>query len=229
MNHKEVQLIAKQTMSFIRKTIMPGMSLSQIRKLCEDKMLELGADSFWYWNIGAFIFSGEETTKSISGKVYQTSDTYINENDIITIDLSPQRNHIWGDYARTIIIEKGNVIDHVDQIQKTEWREGLLMEQMLHQELLDFVDSTTTFEELFYHMNAKIVSSHFLNLDFLGNLGHSIEKKSEERIYIEKGNQTRLIDIPYFTFEPHISRPNSSFGYKWENIYYFDNGKLHVL
>lgn len=29
--------------------------------------------------------------------------------------------------------------------------------------------------------------------------------------------------------EPHISRPNLSFGYKWENIYYFDNGKLQVL
>lgn len=229
MNHKEVQLIAKQTMDFIRKTIIPGMTLSQIRKLCETKMLELGADSFWYWNIGAFIFSGEETTKSISGKFYQTSDKYINKNDIITIDLSPQRNHIWGDYARTIILEEGIVIEDINQIKKDDWREGLLMEQMLHQELLNFVDSTTTFEELFYHINSKIVSSHFINLDFLGNLGHSIEKNSEERIYIERGNQTKLIDIPYFTFEPHISKPNSPLGYKWENIYYFANGKLQVL
>lgn len=229
MRHKEVQLIAKQTMDFIRKTISPGMKLTQVRKLCEDKMLELGADSFWYWDIGAFIFSGDETTKSVSGKEYKTSDRYIEENDIVTIDLSPQCNYIWGDFARTIIIENGHVVDNINCIQKAEWKAGLLMEQRLHQELLDFVDERTTFEELFYHINTRIVSEDFINLDFLGNLGHSIEKRNEDRIYIEKGNQTRLGDIPYFTFEPHISRPDSAFGYKWENIYYFENGKLKML
>ena len=94
MQHKKVQLIAKQTMDFIRKTISPGMKLTQVRRLCEDKMLELGADSFWYWDIGAFIFSGDETTKSVSGKEYKTSDRYIEENDIVTIDLSPQCNYM---------------------------------------------------------------------------------------------------------------------------------------
>ena len=229
MQYKEVQLIAKQTMDFIRKMILPGMKLIEVRKICEDKMLELGADSFWYWDIGAFIFSGEETTKSVSGKVYMTSDRYIEENDIVTVDLSPQCDHIWGDFARTIIIEEGHVVDNIKCIQNAEWKAGLLMEQRLHQELFDFVDERTTFEELFYHMNSKIVSEDFVNLDFLGNLGHSIEKRSEDRIYIEKGNQTRLGDIPYFTFEPHISRPDSVFGYKWENIYYFENGKLKML
>ena len=229
MQYKEVQLIAKQTMDFIRKMILPGMKLIEVRKICEDKMLELGADSFWYWDIGAFIFSGEETTKSVSGKEYMTSDRYIEENDIVTVDLSPQCDHIWGDFARTIIIEEGHVVDNIKCIQNAEWKAGLLMEQRLHQELFDFVDERTTFEELFYHMNSKIVSEDFVNLDFLGNLGHSIEKKSEDRIYIEKGNQTRLGDIPYFTFEPHISRPDSVFGYKWENIYYFENGKLKML
>ena len=229
MNNREVQLIAKQTMDFIRKMILPGMKLIEVRKICEDKMLELGADSFWYWDIGAFIFSGEETTKSVSGKEYMTSDRYIEENDIVTVDLSPQCDHIWGDFARTIIIEEGHVVDNIKCIQNAEWKAGLLMEQRLHQELFDFVDERTTFEELFYHMNSKIVSEDFVNLDFLGNLGHSIEKRSEDRIYIEKGNQTRLGDIPYFTFEPHISRPDSVFGYKWENIYYFENGKLKML
>jgi len=31
-------------------------------------MLELGADSFWYWNVGAFVFAGDETTISVSCK-----------------------------------------------------------------------------------------------------------------------------------------------------------------
>ena len=59
----------------------------------------------------------------------------------------------------------------------------------------------------------------FINLDFLGNLGHSIVNRSEDRIYIEKGNKTKLIDVNYFTFEPHISVLNSKYGYKKENIY----------
>lgn len=63
--YKEVQFIAKQTMDFIRKAISPGMKLAQVRKLCEDKMLELGADSFWYWNIGAFILREEAKTAYI--------------------------------------------------------------------------------------------------------------------------------------------------------------------
>ena len=29
-------------------------------------MLELGADSFWYWDVGAFVFAGDETTVSVS-------------------------------------------------------------------------------------------------------------------------------------------------------------------
>ena len=229
MTNKEVQFIAKQTMDYIKNVITPGMKLTQVRKMCEEKMLELGADSFWYWDIGAFIFSGDETTKSVSGKEYETADKYIEENDIVTIDLSPQRNHIWGDYARTIIIEEGKVIESLDAVQNEEWREGLALEQMLHQELIDFVNHATTFEELYYHMNRKIAQAHFINLDFLGNLGHSIEKKSEDRIYIEKGNQTKLIDKEYFTFEPHIAKQDSMFGYKWENIYYFEDGKLKAL
>ena len=63
------------------------MNLLEIRKLCEEKLLELGADSFWYWDVGAFVFAGDETTVSVSGKQYVTSDRVIGNNDIITIDL----------------------------------------------------------------------------------------------------------------------------------------------
>ena len=171
-----IQLAAKQTIEYIKNTIKPGMNLLEIRKLCEEKLLELGADSFWYWDVGAFVFAGDETTVSVSGKQYVTSDRVIGNNDIITIDLSPQVANIWGDYARTIIVENG-----------------------------------------------------FVNLDFMGNLGHSIVKTKGDRAYIEKGNMTKLGDVKYFTFEPHIGFPNSKYGYKKENIYYFDENGLMEL
>ena len=101
----KVQSIAKSTIDYVKEIIKPGLSLVELRKMCENKMLELGADSFWYWDIGAFVFAGDETTVSVSGKKYVTSDRTIAENDIVTIDLSPQCENIWGDYARTIILE----------------------------------------------------------------------------------------------------------------------------
>ena len=67
-SYSRIQLAAKQTIEYIKKIIKPGMNLLEIRKLCEEKLLELGADSFWYWDVGAFVFAGDETTVSVSGK-----------------------------------------------------------------------------------------------------------------------------------------------------------------
>ena len=228
MKYKDVQQIAKDTIDFAKKNIKPGMKLLDIRKLCEQKMLELGADSFWYWDVGAFVFAGDETTVSVSGKQYVTSDRIINENDIVTIDLSPQNDNIWGDYARTIILENGVVVDKAD-VNNVEWRNGLQMEDGLHKELLEFANIETTFEELYYHINEIITENGFINLDFMGNLGHSIVKNKGDRVYIEKGNKQKLSDVDYFTFEPHISIPRSKYGCKKENIYYFEDSKLVEL
>ena len=227
--YRNVQNIAKQTIAYIRQAIEPGMRLVQIRQLCEDKMRALGADSFWYWDVGAFCFAGEETTVSVSGKQYTTSDRRVRENDVITIDLSPQCGQIWGDYARTIIVENGQVTDKIAAIKNEEWRQGLEMEELLHDKLRRLAAPETSFEELYYRINELIDQSGFVNLDFMGNLGHSIVKKKEDRIYIEKGNTAKLSDVSFFTFEPHICKKNSVYGFKKENIYYFENGVLREL
>ena len=228
-SYSQIQLAAKKTIEYIKNIIKPGMNLLEIRKFCEEKLLELGADSFWYWDVGAFVFAGDETTVSVSGKQYVTSDRVIGNNDIITIDLSPQAGDIWGDYARTIIVENGKVVEDIGLIENQEWKSGLQMEEKLHAELLRFATKETTFEKLYYHMNEFIVENGFVNLDFMGNLGHSIVKTKGDRVYIEKGNMTKLGDVKYFTFEPHISFPDSKYGYKKENIYYFDENGLMEL
>ena len=229
MNNVDVQKIAKQTMSFIKSEIQVGMSLQELRRIAESKMLALGATSFWYWDIGAFIFSGDETTISVSGKHYQTADKIIKENDIITVDLSPQVGNVWGDYARTIIIENGVVVSDINKISNAEWKSGLLMEDKLHSELLSFATPETTFEELYLYINKFITANGFINLDFLGNLGHSIATCKDKRIYIEKGNKTHLGSVKYFTFEPHIAVKGSKFGFKKENIYCFENAALKEI
>lgn len=229
MTYAQVQSIARQTIDYLKSQISAGMSLSEIRRLAEDKMLSLGATSFWYWDVGAFVFAGEDTVLSVSGKHYITADRLIAENDIITVDLSPQAGDIWGDFARTIIIENERVVETVGDIFNDEWREGLQMEDKLHGELILWAAPDKTFEELYFYMNDLIAQSGYVNLDFMGNLGHSIERRKEDRIYIEKGNTRRLGDVNYFTFEPHISRRQSVYGYKKENIYFFENGILKEL
>ena len=168
MENKDVQKIVKMTIQYAKEIIKPGMSLIDLRNDLEKKMLELGADSFWYWDVGAFIFSGDETNVSISGKHYVTANKTIQNNDIITIDLSPQNNNVWGDYARTIIIENGIVVDCVENIENEEWKKGLQMEDRLHQELLKYVTVETTFEDLYFHMN------HFFgNIQLLSQTGNA--------------------------------------------------------
>ncbi len=227
--YSNVQKIAKDTIEYIKTEVRPGMTLKTVRQLCEDKMIELGADSFWYYDIGAFVFSGDETTVSVSGREYTTSDRIIESDDILTIDLSPQSGDTWGDHARTIIIENGNVAKSIEEIKREEWRKGLLMEKNLHDKMNEIVTPDMTFEELYYQMNDYIKDEGYINLDFMGNLGHSIVRKKDDRIYIEKGNNTKLGDVNFFTFEPHISISGSKYGYKREDIYYFENEELKKL
>ena len=229
LDYSDVQKIAKETIRFIKTKICPGMTLKEIRALCEDKMIDLGADSFWYWDIGAFVFAGDETTVSVSGREYVTSDRVIGKDDIITIDLSPQSGDTWGDYARTIIIENGRVVNEIEDISNNEWRNGLLMEKKLHDKMTQIVSEDMTFEDLYYQINDYIKSEGYINLDFMGNLGHSIVRNKDDRIYIEKGNMAKLGDVNFFTFEPHISISGSKYGYKRENIYYFEDGKIKEL
>lgn len=229
MEYRQIQQIARQTIEDVKGEIRPGMRLAEVRAFCERRLLELGADSFWYHGIGAFVFAGDETAVSVSGRQYVTSDRLIGKDDIVTIDLSPQKCGVWGDYARTIVLEDGVVRASVSEIRNEAWRAGLAMQERLHEELLRFATLRTTFHQLHAHINALLVREGFVNLDFHGNLGHSICRHMDERVYTEAGNHAPLSSVERFTFEPHIGLPGSPYGYKKENIYFFEDGRLMAL
>ena len=229
MTIRDMQNLNRDTIAYIANVIQPGMTLRNVRTLCEEYMLTHGADSFWYWDVGAFVFRGEDTTLSVSGRQYETADTVIEPNDILTIDLSPQRNSVWGDYARTVILEDSVVITDPAKVRNNPWREGLLMEERLHEAMRSFVCQDTTFEDLFFYINDAIRDNGYANLDFLGNLGHSIVSEKSQRIYIEKGNKAKLLEVDAFTFEPHICLLGGRYGYKMENIYTFEGEHLIEL
>lgn len=176
-----------------------------------------------------FIFAGEGTTQSVSGREYTTPDYVLGQDELLTLDLSPQRDGVWGDFARTLILENGMPLSDAREATNDEWRAGVLTEHALHAELLAVATPDMSFERLAAIMNARITEHGYENLDFLGNLGHSIERRSEDRVYIEPANQRRLDSVGLFTFEPHIRIPEGKYGFKHENIYRFVDGRLEAL
>ncbi|NYF28089.1 M24 family metallopeptidase [Microbacterium sp. JAI119] len=229
VTHHDVQQIARTTMDLARQHIRAGQTLASVREYCERSLRSLGADSFWYWDIGAFVFCGESTVESVSGRDYQTPDRVIQFNDIITVDLSPQRGGVWGDFARTILVQDGRALLDSHRTTNAEWSAGIQAQEFLHTQLLARAEPSMRFEELHTMMNRCIDELGFENLDFMGNLGHSIERDRDDRVYIEQGNSRRLADVQFFTFEPHIRRPGATVGFKHENIYYFEEDQLTEL
>ena len=160
MTNLDMQNLNRATMKHLIEKLEVGMTLFDIRNICEKYMLKNGADSFWYWDIGAFVFAGDETTISVSGKKYKTSERIVRNDDILTVDLRPQNSNIWGDFARTIIVENGKVVDNPENILNNEWRNGVKMESYLHDLLMENANTDMTFEELYYYINSIIPVSY---------------------------------------------------------------------
>lgn len=217
------QNIARETMQDLYGFIKVGMSEVQIFDKAIELMTQKGSNSWWYHGLGAMVLLGPRSTESISGTKYQpSSENLVCDDDVITIDLAPTVDGYWGDYARTIFVEDGSVV--ADKHPKTnEFKSGLNAELTLHDRMMESITPDMTYEALFWKLNADIVDLGFENLDFHGNLGHSVEFDQAVRIYIEGGNRVTFSECGKpFTFEPHIRKVDGRFGFKREDIYYFD-------
>lgn len=218
-------------MSNLYDFIEVGMSERIIENKAVDLMTKMGSNSWWYHGIGALVLLGKRSIESMSGRDYIASEkNIVSEYDVVTVDLAPTVDGYWGDYARTIFIEDGIVAEE-DNPQTQLFRKGLEAELSLHNKLLEIITPEMTYENLFFKINAEIEKLGFENLDFHGNLGHSIEMNESERYAIEMGSTCSFNEIGKpFTLEPHIRLTGSSLGFKRENIYYFDdNGILLCL
>jgi len=227
-----IQNIAKATMEHLKSFIREGVSEKDIVNEAENYLKNQKVNSFWYYGIGAFVFVGDRTTISISGREYVPSEVKVRKDDVVTVDLSPEIGNYWGDFARTFVVCDGEV-EGINSIEikkdNLEIYDGIVTEEKLHNELKNIISEKNTFEEVFTEMNLLIDTLGYENLDFAGNLGHTIEKNKDDRLYIEAGNKTKLKDINLFTFEPHIRKKKGKYGLKKEDIYYFQDGALKVL
>ncbi|MNO94785.1 Metallopeptidase family M24 [compost metagenome] len=215
-----VQAAAKSVLAQLVDHITPDSTEVSIARIAADMLTQLGYPDTWYYDCPAFVLLGSRSQASVSGRDYQPSEEAVGLQNLVTVDLSPRSGTLWGDCARSFYVEDG--------ICRTlplgdEFTRGYEAEQSLHNIMLRFARPETTFNDLYELANESIIDAGFENLDFLGNVGHSICEQRDQRLYIESGNNRRLGEVICFTFEPHIRLRAGKWGYKHENIYYFND------
>lgn len=183
-----------------------------------------GVNSTWYHDCLSLVLAGSRTCVSVSGRQYVPSHEALGEFSLVTVDVSPLIGDLWGDCARSLCIEDGHV---VETPKDPELAEGIAAEETLHSKLLEIARPDMTFDQVYRAMNEQVKRLGYENLDFLGNLGHSIETGIGDRRFIRAGNHDPIGEAQLFTFEPHIRHVHGRWGFKHENIYRFDgSGRL---
>lgn len=186
----------------------------------------------WYHRCPALVLLGSRSALSISGRRYEPASEPASEpvgdTNLVSVDLSPCVGEFWGDCARSFPVEEGKPTLHP---RSPELREGLEIEQRLHDFLLATTTPNTRFCDLHAAVNEVLSSLGWENLDFGSHFfGHSIARHLGDRIYIDPTNAQQLGDVECFTFEPHVRRRGRTWSFKHEEIYYFDdNGQVHSL
>ena len=219
VDYKAIQASAKAVLSALPEYIDSRATEQTIAAKAVKLLAEHGISQTWYHGVSALVLLGSRSCLSISGRDYEPYGESVGNVNVVTVDLSPSRKNIWGDCARSFFVEDG----HCSAVPThTEFVRGYEAQIALHQAMMGFVTPATKFSELYAYGNALIEALGFENLDFLNNLGHSIETNLSDRRFIDENAHDRLGEARFFTFEPHISQVGHQWGFKHENIYYFD-------
>ncbi|HEV7282826.1 MAG TPA: M24 family metallopeptidase [Pirellulaceae bacterium] len=214
-----VQAAARSVLCEIASSIGPTSTERSIRDTAIDALAARGLVETWYYDCPALVLAGSRSCLSESGRTYVPEEAQaVGEFNLVTIDLSPSREGVWGDCARSFYVERGVVSSTPIDPEFVAGRD-LLVE--LHRRVRSCATPRTTFHDLCEFADAAVVQAGFQNVDFLGNFGHSIATNLGDRIFIERGERRRLIDAASFTFEPHIRIRGGRWGFKHEDVYRF--------
>ena len=214
-----VQRTAKRVLAEISGTISSVSTERTIVSSAIALLSRYGVVDTWYYDCPALVLLGTRTCLSISGRDYQPSDEPVGEANLVTIDLSPKVGTCWGDCARSFVIEHGHV---VQSPSSSEFQRGIETIRSMHASMCHFATPDTRFCDLYRFANELIAAAGFENLDFLDNIGHSVVTDLNDRLFINKDTIQTLGSVECFTFEPHIRELGGMWGFKHEEIYYFD-------
>ena len=223
----QAQQIARDCLKHMSDFLKPGLSREDIHEECARYMKEKGSQSWWIHNDPALILFGPHT--AYSGRQDPAplfEGLTIQNDDLITIDVAPCVEGGWGDMARSFIMEDGKIVDWKDCHNKLI-KEAMELELELHELYKSSLKPGMTFAMLHTKVEEYISKRGYRNLDYHGNFGHTIENHPDDRVTIAEGVGTDIIayDKP-ITFEPHICKIGSDLGIKYENMYFYHEGKV---
>lgn len=221
--HRKAQSAAKSVLDRLLEAITPNDTERSIATKAHEMLSELGYPETWYYHCPALVLLGSRSCLSVSGKDYQASNERVGSVNLVTIDLSPTDEQIWGDCARSFAIENGKVTTTPKSL---EFKNGMLFLQQLQQQMLRIARPELSFGQLFDWANVRIRESGFVNLDYRNNVGHSIAISREERQFIQTNNAIALGDAPFFSFEPFVRLKGGNWGFKHEDIFFFNQTGL---
>jgi Xaa-Pro aminopeptidase len=225
--HRRVQQATKAVLLELAESIGSEDTEHSIAIRATNALEDHGIQETWYHDCPALVLLGSRSCLSVSGREYRPGLETLGQTNLVTIDLSPSYMGYWGDCARSFPVERGRVTLNPSC---REFVDGMSFLRQLHSAMRLFVRPQTTFHELAIWTSLRIASAGFVNLDFRGNVGHSITKHLEDRLYIEEGNFRPLGEVAFFTFEPHVRAVGECWGFKHEDIFFFDtDGTLELL
>lgn len=225
--HRKAQLAAKSVLAQLEGMITPQDTEASIAGKAQDMLVAAGYPDTWYYQCPALVLLGSRSCMSVSGKSYQASEEKVGLSNLITIDLSPTLGDCWGDCARSFMMEDGEI---TSAPQSLEFKNGTQFLQRLQAEMRSLIQPQVSFGQLFEWTNVRIRESGFVNLDYRGNVGHSIATSREDRQFIQANNPVPLGHVPFFSFEPFVRLKGGKWGFKHEDIFFFDqSGVLQLL
>ena len=225
--YRAVQDVAKGVLAELGTTINSEDTEASIARRAVEALARCGLSETWYHECPAFVLLGSRSCLSISGRDYEPALEPVGLTNLVTVDLSPKLDEVWGDCARSFFVEDGQ---STSDPALPEFVEGKRFLESLHAAMTGFVDTNTTFGQLFSWTEEQISAAGFENLDFARNVGHSIEKRPSGRKYVEAMNRSKVCEVQFFTFEPHVRRVGGRWGFKHENILFFDSyGRVRQL
>jgi Xaa-Pro aminopeptidase len=217
-DHRLLQEAARTVLETLGPTIRAGDTERSIVDRAVNMMAQAGITETWYYDCPALVLLGARSCLSISGRDYRPAEVPLGGYDLVTVDLSPSRGEVWGDCARTFCVHDGSV----GAPSSREFREGVAALVAVHEAVARYVDPATIFGEIHRELTGLIESVGFQNLDFRGNLGHSIERSLDTRRFIDGKSSVRLDEVELFAVEPHIRARGGDWGFKHEEIYFLD-------
>lgn len=148
--HQAVQAIAKGVLAELASTITFGDTERSIAQRATQMMASRGAHDTWYCNCPALVLLGLRSCLSVSGREYLPKTEAVGQLNLVTVDLNPSIDGVWGDCARIFVVENGRCIASPSL---PEFQEGIAFEQELHVRMLAAVTPDMRFMELFEFAN----------------------------------------------------------------------------